>query len=130
MIALTENKVRQNLWLRSSAFARMGSAYRQLKDYENARQSYREALKLDPGKGEVWLALGIVTQLAGDSNGAVAAYRQAVKLQPSDVGYLLLARALQETGHENEAQEDIEQAPRLSSVFLKAQRSVAAVLGQ
>ncbi len=73
VIALTENKVRQNLWLRSSAFARMGSAYRQLKDYENARQSYREALKLDPGKGEVWLALGIVTQLAGDSNGAVAA---------------------------------------------------------
>jgi Flp pilus assembly protein TadD len=101
-----------------------------LKDFENARQSYREALQLDPGKGEVWLALGIVTQLAGDSNGAVPAYLQAVKLQPSDVGYLLLARALQQTGHDNEAQEDIEQARRRSRDFPRAQRSVDAVLAQ
>jgi tetratricopeptide (TPR) repeat protein len=130
VITLTDNKVQQNLWLRSTAFARMGSAYRQLKDFENARQSYREALQLDPGKGEVWLALGIVTQLAGDSNGAVPAYLQAVKLQPSDVGYLLLARALQQTGHDNEAQEDIEQARRRSRDFPRAQRSVDAVLAQ
>ncbi len=128
VITLTDNKVQQNLWLRSTAFARMGSAYRQLKDFENARQSYREALQLDPGKAEVWLALGIVTQLAGDSNGAVPAYQQAVKLQPSDVGYLLLARALQQTGHDNEAQEDIEQARRRSRDFPRAQRSVDAVL--
>jgi protein O-mannosyl-transferase len=130
VITLTDNKVQQNLWLRSNAFGRMGSAYRQLKDYENARQSYREALKLDPDKGEIWLALGIVTQLAGDSNGAVQAYSQAVKLQPSDVGYLLLARALQATGHDSEAQEDIEQARRHSKDFARAQRSVDAVLGQ
>jgi protein O-mannosyl-transferase len=130
VITLTDNKVRQNLWLRSTAFARMGSAYRQLKDFENARQNYREALKLDPDKGEVWLALGIVTQLAGDSNGAVQAYSQAVKLQPSDVGYLLLARAMQATGHDSEAQEDIEQARRHSKDFARAQRSVDAVLGQ
>ena len=130
VITLTDNKVRQNLWLRSNAFGRMGSAYRQSKDYENARHSYSESLKLDPGKGEVWLALGIVTQLAGDPNGAVQAYSQAVKLQPSDVGYLLLARALQQTGHDSDAQEDIEQARRHSKDFAWAQRSVDAVLGQ
>ena len=126
-ITLTDGAVQKNLWLRSSTFARMGSAYRQLGDFEQAGQSFRKSLEIDPNQGEVWLALGIVTQMSGDPTGATQAYSQAIKIRPSDVGYLLLARVLQQTGHGDEAQTAISEARRSSRDFPAAQRSVDAI---
>ncbi len=129
-IALTDGAVQRNLWLRSTTFARMGSAYRQLGDFAQARQSFREALEINPGDGQLWLALGIVTQLSGDPSGAIPAYSQGVKLQPSDVGYLLLARALQQTGQKSQAQSAEAEAQRLSRDLAAAQRSVDGIFAQ
>jgi tetratricopeptide (TPR) repeat protein len=129
-ITLSDGAGQRNLWLRSSTFARMGSAYRQLGDLEPAGQSFRKALAINPNDSQVWLALGIVTQLSGNPTSAIQAYSQALKIQPSDVGYLLLARALQQTGHDNEAQAAISEARRRSRDFPTAQRSVDAVFAQ
>jgi len=129
-ITLTDGAVQRNLWLRSTTFARMGSAYRQLGDFEQARQSFRESLEIDPNQGQVWLALGVVTQLSGDPAGAIQAYSRAIKIQPSDLGYLLLARVLEQTGHGDQAQAAISEARRTSRNFPAAQRSVDAIFAQ
>jgi tetratricopeptide (TPR) repeat protein len=128
-VTLTDSAVQQNLWLRESAFARMGSAYRQLGEFQLARTSFQKALEINPRDGQVWLALGIVTAQAGDAGAAVEAYSQALMIQPSDVGYLLLARALAQTGQSNQAEEARDQARKLSPNFTAAQRKVDAIFG-
>jgi tetratricopeptide (TPR) repeat protein len=127
-IALTDGAVQRNLWLRSTTFARMGSSYRQLGDYEQARQNFQKALELNPDDSQVWLALGIVTQLSGDPTEAIHAYSQGLRIQSSDIGYLLLARAFQQIGHGEEAQAATAEARRRSPDFSRAERSVNAVL--
>lgn len=129
-ITLTDDAVQRNLWLRSTTFARIGSAYRQLGDFEQARQSFQKALEIDPNQAEVWLSLGIVTQLSGDPTGAIHAYSQAVKIKPSDIGYLLLARVLEQTGHGDDAQRAISEGRRLSRDFTAAQGRVDALSAQ
>jgi len=129
-IRLTDGAVQRNLWLRSTTFARMGSAYRQLGDFAQARQSFRKALEINPGDGQVWLALGIVTQLSGNPSAAIQAYSQAVKIQPSDVGYLLLSRALQQSGQNSQAQSAEAEAHRLSRDLPAAEKRVDAIFAQ
>jgi len=129
-IALTDNAVQRNLWLRSTTFARIGSAYRQSGNFGQARQNFQQALEINPNDGAMWLALGIVTQLSGDPAAAIQAYSRAVKIQPSDVGYLLLARALQQTGRGEEAQVAMVQARGLSRNLPATQRSVDAVFAR
>ena len=128
-IALTDDAVRKNLWLRSTTFARLGSAYRQLGRFDEAQRSFRRALELNPGDGQAWLALGIVSAQAGDDGGAIKAYSQAVKLQPSDVGYLLLARALEQSGQASQAEAARAAAQRISRNLAAAQRNVEAIFG-
>jgi protein O-mannosyl-transferase len=126
-IMLTDQAVGKNLWLRSTTFARMGSAYRQLGQFELARASFQNALEINPQDAQVWLALGIVTAQAGDSRAAAQAYLKALKIQPSDVGFLLLARALDQTGQSGQAESARAEAQRLSRNLAAAQRTVEAV---
>ena len=127
-IALTDDAVRKNVWLRSTTFARLGSAYRQLGRFEEAQQNFRRALELSPNDGQAWLALGIVAAQAGDNRGAIEAYSQAVKLQPTDVGYLLLARALEQSGQAAQAEAARAAAQRISRNLPAAEKNVDAIL--
>ena len=126
-IALTEDAVQKNLWLRSTTFARMGSAYRQLGEFEQARTSFEKALQIDPRDGQLWLALGIVTAQAGDPQAAIEAYRRAAQVRPSDVGYLLLARAFDQAGQNRQAEEARADAQRLSRDLPAAERMVDTI---
>ena len=126
-ILLTNQTAQKNLWLRSTTFARLGSAYRQRGEFEQSRASFQKALEINPQDGQVWLALGIVTAQAGDPRGAIQAYSQAVKLQPSDVGYLLLARALDQADQSNQAEAARAEAQRLSRDLPAAERKVGAI---
>src|SRR5208337_2969891 len=81
-----------------------GEAYYSLRNYAAAEDSFEAALALDPRNVSTWTGLGVAEQKSGDFTSAIQAYSRAVKLKPSDVGYLLLAQALEKSGRSSEAQ--------------------------
>lgn len=114
--------VTQNAALRATVLTNMGYVYRNLGDIERAETSWQQALKLDSSSGRAWIGLGIVAQRSGDLNAAIKNYTQGIQSQPSDVGYLLLAQALEKAGRHEEAQAARQQAVRLSKNLQEAER--------
>jgi protein O-GlcNAc transferase len=114
--------------VKAAALGNMAEAYYRNGNYTDARESFQAALALDPRSIRGWIGLGVTEQESGDLTGAVAAYSQAVKLQPSDVRYLLLAQALQQSGRASEAQAAERQAKLISQDLAGAQRAVDAML--
>jgi tetratricopeptide (TPR) repeat protein len=110
------------------ALGNMGEAYYALHNYADAKGSYQAALALDPQSVHSWLGLGVVDQKSGDVAAAVQEYSRAVKLQPSDMGYLLLAQVLQQSGRSSEAQAATQQAKFVSQNLAAAQRKVDSLL--
>src|SRR3712207_8579974 len=48
------------------------------------RSEFNEAIKLKPDYGEAYSNLGIALQQKGDTDGAIAAFRRAITLNPAD----------------------------------------------
>ncbi|HEY6303446.1 MAG TPA: tetratricopeptide repeat protein [Terriglobales bacterium] len=88
-------------WL-AMARSNSGYAHLALKQYENAKQDFEAALSEQPGNSPAYRGLGLLAQRAGDIATAIQDYERSVELQPSPVGYLLLAQAL-EIGGQTEA---------------------------
>ena len=116
--------------LRASVFSNLGAAYLRLHDYEQARSNYQSALDLDPRRVQAVMGLGLVAEKTGDFRLAVQRYSEAVGLQPSDVGYLLLADALDKSGRAAEAQMADQAAARASSNLEEARRQVQLMLSR
>jgi protein O-mannosyl-transferase len=114
--------------MKAAALGNMGEAYSGLRNYSDAKDSFEAALALDPRGVRLWIGLGLAAQKLGDLAGAIEAYSRAVKLQPSDVGYLLLAQALEQTGRTGEAQAASQQAKFVSQNPAAAQRQVDGLL--
>jgi len=108
--------------LKTKAFNDMGHAYAALGDYERAGQSFAAAVRQDPGYFGAWIGLGVMAQKTGKLDLAVKAYSRAVKIQPQDWSYLLLARALEQSGRKDEAQAANQQAKSLSLDLDEARR--------
>jgi len=72
--------------------------------------------------------VGVLAQKAGDTGEAVQAYSQGVKIQPADWLYLLLARALQQSGQADEAKAAMDKAKLMSQNFEQTQRFADHVL--
>ena len=100
--------------LRAYAMTNLGSTYRQLGDYQRARENYESALSEQPDTVIALLGLGLICDKTSDPTHAATYYSQAVALEPSDVAYLLLARALEQSGRVAEAARAREQAQQLS----------------
>ena len=111
--------------LRVYALVNMGTDYRHLKDYANARESYEEAIRQNPEAARAFIGLGLIAEKTGDPASAVKQYSRAVELEPSDVGYLLLAQALDKNGQRSAAQSAIHEAQRISPDFSRAQQAVS-----
>jgi hypothetical protein len=79
-----------------------GYAHYALKQYGNARQDFEAVVKEQPGNAAAYRGLGLAAQRAGAITQAAQDYEQAVELDPTPVGYLLLAQAL-ELGGQAEA---------------------------
>ncbi len=122
--------VSQNTSTNARAFGNMGHAYLQLGDMAQARENLQEAIRLDPHKMEIWIDLGLAKQKSGDLAGAIQAYSAGVKVKATDVGYLLLARALEQSGHHDEAATATQRAKVLSANFAEAQRIAERLLAQ
>ena len=115
VISLTGNDIAHYGEIRHEIFANMASAYNGLGDFVRARECLESAVSLNPDNAEVWTNLGIMAQKTGDVERAIQAYSQAVKLQPTQRGYQLLARALQQAGRQQEAQVAVQQGMALAS---------------
>jgi len=86
------------------AMARVNSGYAHyaLKQYDVAKQEFEATLEVQPGNSPAYRGLGLLAQRAGNIAQATEDYERSVELQPTPVGYLLLAQAL-ELGGQAEA---------------------------
>jgi len=130
VISATQDSAVVDAVVRAKAFNNMGYSYRELGDLPHARESFEAAVALNPQYPKAWIGLGLVDQKSGNLGAAIQAYSQAMKLQPSDWGYLLLARALEQSGNNNAAQSAIQQAKSLTGNFENAQRGADRLLAQ
>jgi len=89
--------------IRYYIFVNMASAYASSGNLAQARDCLAAAVRLNPDNPDEWTNLGILAQKTGDLDMAAWAYSQAVKLRPSQRGYLMLEGALRQAGKEQEA---------------------------
>ena len=96
------------------ARANSGFAHYSLKQYSDAQQDFEAALKEQPGNSSAYRGLGLLAQRAGDIAQATKDYERSAELQPSPVGYLLLAQALEIGGQAEAARAAQSQAARMT----------------
>jgi tetratricopeptide (TPR) repeat protein len=116
--------------LRATAFSDMGYALRDLGDSEHAKASFRAAVNLRPRTLRAWLGLGLAEQKSGNYPEAVKDYAQVLAIQSWDLGYFLLARALQQNGQPDAARAAMDQARRLSENFDELQRTAESLMAK
>jgi protein O-mannosyl-transferase len=109
--------------LRATAYGNLGSAYRQMGELAKAKQCFETALQLAPGQpmALAMIGLGLIAEKNGDPAEAVRQYSRAMAVQPTEVGFLLLAHALQQEGHSDEANAILDRLRRLSPNLPEAQ---------
>ncbi len=113
---------------RSKAYANLGFAYREQGQPDKAREAFENSLQVLPDQLPIMVALGVLDEAAGDFSGAAREYFQVVAKQPSDVGYLLLAHALQQQGRPDEAKAAFQRAARISKNLPMAEKQAEALL--
>jgi len=118
--------------IRAKAFANLGSAYRSLGDLADASRCFEQSLKTQPEHPipMALIGLGLIAERNGDFAAAAQEYSRAMSIEPTDVGYLLLAGALEELGKKEEAEAIRARVARLSSDFPGAERQVEALRGK
>jgi len=100
--------------LLATAQAYSGYAHLSLKQYDDAKQDFEAALREQPANSAAYRGLGLVAQRAGNIAQAAQNFERSVELQPSPVGYLLLAQALEIGGQAQAARAAQSQAARMT----------------
>ncbi len=113
---------------RAEMLTNRGYAYGGLKDYGQASASFQEAVDLNPNQARAWMGLGVLAQKAGEVSRAIDDYSHSIKAHPTDVTYVLLASALEQSGRPREAETALQTAKALSKDFEQAQRVAAALV--
>lgn len=96
--------------VRATAFAGLGSIYREQRKYPQAKQNYDFALQVNPDLPVVLVGSG--PQKGWDFENAASQYEHAMFIEPTSVGYLLLAKALEQSGRAAEAKDAYAAAQR------------------
>jgi protein O-mannosyl-transferase len=114
--------------MRSLALSRLALTFLQVGDVANAKGAAEEAIKQNPKNGSAWVASGLITEREG--NFALAAERisQGMKVEQTDIGYLLLADAYRRAGQPEAAQQATETAEHISPKIEEARQETAEVL--
>jgi tetratricopeptide (TPR) repeat protein len=113
---------------RSVALTMLGSAFTQTGDFVRAKLSYAYALREDPENSDALVSRGLLAERDGDYPAAIERISHAMKIAPTDGGYLLLGQALRRAGHQVEADEADVHAQLISHDLAKAKETVAQVL--
>jgi Tfp pilus assembly protein PilF len=93
----------------------IGFAYYKKGDLNNAVESYRKAIGMNPNFGLAHYNLGIAYRDGKKTSQAIAAFRQATSLAPSLLdGHFQLGKLYFETGKKAEAQKSFQEVVRLA----------------
>jgi tetratricopeptide (TPR) repeat protein len=114
--------------IRATALGNLGFVYRQMGDLAKAKQCFETALQLAPDRTRAMIGLGLIAEKNGDLPEAVRWYARALAVQDDDVVSLLLAHALQQGGHADEAKAIFERVARFSSDLPATQKAAADLL--
>ena len=69
----------------AEGYACLGTAYRELKQFDRATLAYQRAIQLEPENPAAWINFGYNFDVQDKVDEAIAAYRQAIKLKPDAV---------------------------------------------
>ena len=118
--------------LRARAFANLGSAYRQLGNLAKAKQSFERSLELqtDHPMPMTLIGLGLIEEKNGNFPEAIRSYSRAMAIEPTDVGYLLLAQALDDEGEKDEAKAIRDRVAKLSPDLEAAKNQAESLQGK
>lgn len=114
-----------NAQMRAAILGQIGSAYVQMQNYDQAKQSYQNALQVNSNDVVALLASGLLAERDGDFNRAVVQLNHAMKVETTDVGLLLLADALRHAGRSEEAQATEDVAQKTSPDLNMARQNAA-----
>jgi tetratricopeptide (TPR) repeat protein len=114
--------------LQSAAWSALGQAHLQLRQYDEAAESYENALRLRPENEMALIGSSLVALSQEKSNEAVANLAHAVKIDPSDVNFLLLAQALRQAGRQDDAEQATNEARKISPNLSQAQSAAGQLL--
>jgi tetratricopeptide (TPR) repeat protein len=111
------------------AYANLGNAYRNLRDYAHAQQNFRIALGMNPTDSGAAIGMGLIAQHDKNLPEAIHWYSQAMEGgHPNAVASLLMADALEKNGQISESKEAYQQAARFSRDLSATQRVVQQML--
>jgi protein O-mannosyl-transferase len=113
---------------RAVALSYLGSVFMQTGDISQARTSYTNALQENSDNSVALVGSGLLAERDGDFAVAAERISHAMKVEPTDVGYLLLGQALGRAGRTTEADDARGQAQRISHDLAQARQSAAQVL--
>ncbi len=111
-----------------AAWSTEGQAYLQLRQYAAAAESYSHALRLSPEDEMAVVGSGLAALGEEKPDEAVADLTHAVKIDPSDVNFLLLAQGLRQAGRQGEAEQATAEARKISLNLSQAQNAVGQLL--
>jgi tetratricopeptide (TPR) repeat protein len=107
--------------VQAAAWSGIGQGNLQLHHYDQAAESYQNALRLNPDDGMALMGVAVLALRQGQSDVAVALLEHAVKVDPNDVNVLLYAQALRRAGRPAEADSALAQVQKISSDLGQAQ---------
>jgi tetratricopeptide (TPR) repeat protein len=99
---------------RAALLSNKGLVYLDLHDNARAKETLDQAVAMDPHNYRAWLGLGVLAARSGDLNAAIEDLQRSTTAKPTEIGFTLLAQALDQSGRKNEAQAAREQAKMLS----------------
>ena len=108
---------------------KLGNAYFDLAEFEQARRAYEAAVRLDPDHAAAYCNLGLSLKRLGSLNKAVEAYRAALEIAPDDataLGNLIVA--LQTAGDLAGAADQLERLAGLRPGDVNVRSQLAHVL--
>jgi protein O-mannosyl-transferase len=107
--------------VRVAAWDQIASAWAQGRDWDHAQQAYETALAVSANDPGALVGTGLLAWHSGDTTLAITQLSQAMKVAPTDVGWLLLAGAFRQAGKARDAAAADAQARTLSPDFAQAQ---------
>ena len=114
--------------IQAAAWGALGQAHLQLRQYDEAAESYQNALRLSPDNEMALVGFGLASLAQEKSGEAVDELAKAVKIDPSDVNFLLLAQALRQAGRQDDAERATAEARKISPNLSQAQSAAGQLL--